>query len=120
MSVTFKELSERIGQVGELYARVHNITRSADWYLLKLTEELGELTAEHLLVGGVARPNADGSGGTRESLENEAADLFGQLVLYLRANDIDIVAAIERKWLRHLDHYVELDKIASASPSKAT
>ncbi|PST27358.1 hypothetical protein C7U60_02215 [Mesorhizobium plurifarium] len=77
--------------------------------MLKLTEELGELTAEHLLIGGRAKPNADGSGGTREALENEAADLFGQFVLYLRENDIDIEAAIERKWLRHLDQYVGLD-----------
>jgi NTP pyrophosphatase (non-canonical NTP hydrolase) len=108
MSATFKELSDRIGQVGDLYARVHAIERSADWYLLKLTEELGELTAEHLLMAGRAKPNADGSGGTREALENEAADLFGQFVLYLRANEIDIEAAIERKWLRHLDEYVAL------------
>ncbi|WP_430251002.1 hypothetical protein [Neorhizobium sp. DAR64860/K0K1] len=108
MSATFKELSDRIGQVGDLYARVHAIERSADWYLLKLTEELGELTAEHLLIAGRAKPNANGSGGTREALENEAADLFGQFVLYLRANEIDIEAAIERKWLRHLDKYVAL------------
>ena len=105
MSATFLELSERICEVGEIYARAHNITRTPDWYLLKLTEELGELTAEHLLLNGQARPNEDGSGGTREALENEAADLFGQFVLYLRANDIDIEAAIERKWLRHLDAY---------------
>lgn len=103
MSGTFKELSDRIVRVGEVYARLHDIPRSPDWYLLKLTEELGELTAEHLLIDGRARPKGDGSGGTREALENEAADLFGHLVLYLRANDIDIEAAIERKWLRHLD-----------------
>ncbi len=102
MSATFAELSERIGAVGELYARAHNITRTPEWYLLKLSEELGELTAEHLMLNGQARPNKDGSGGTREALENEAADLFGQFVLYLRANEIDIEAAIERKWLRHL------------------
>lgn len=115
MSATFEELSDRIGRVGELYARVHNITRSSDWYLLKLTEELGELTAEHLLINGHARPNADGSGGTRGALENEAADLFGQFVLYLRENKIDIEAAIERKWLRHLDRYVELDSTTRVS-----
>jgi len=108
MSATFSELSERIGRVGELYAQAHNIPRDPDWYLLKLTEELGELTAEHLLLNGRSKPNADGSGGTREALENEAADLFGQFVLYLRANDIDIEAAIERKWLRHLDRHEEL------------
>jgi len=109
MSETFKALSERIGKVGEIYAQRHNIQRSPDWYLLKLTEELGELTAEHLLISGRARPNADGSGGSREALENEAADLFGQFVLYLRENNIDIEAAIQRKWLRHLDHDVEPD-----------
>lgn len=116
MSVTFSELSERIGEVGEIYARVHNIVRSPDWYLLKLVEELGELTAEHLLLAGQARPNTDGSGGTREALENEAADLFGQSVLYLRANDIDIEAAIERKWLRHLGGHRGTDGEAPTSP----
>lgn len=115
MSESFKALSERIGKVGDLYARVHNIQRSPDWYLLKLTEELGELTAEHLLINGQARPNVDGSGGTREALENEAADLFGQFVLYLRENNIDIEAAIERKWLRHLDKYEGLS--ATAEPT---
>lgn len=102
MSETFKALSERIVKVGEIYAGRHNIQRSPDWYLLKLTEELGELTAEHLSISGRARAIADGSRGSREALENEAADLFGQFVLYLHANDIDIEAAIERKWLRHL------------------
>lgn len=115
MSETFEELSNRIGRVGELYARAHNIARSPDWYLLKLAEELGELTAEHLLIEGRARPNEDGSGGTREALENEAADLFGQFVLYLRANNIDVEAAIERKWLRHLDHYAEQDRTTQDS-----
>ncbi|QOF75245.1 hypothetical protein IG197_31830 (plasmid) [Aminobacter sp. SR38] len=94
---------------------MHNIERNADWYLLKLAEELGELTAEHLLLAGRAKPNSDGSGGTREALESEAADLFGQFVLYLRANEIDIEAAIERKWLRHLDKYVGLDAEETAS-----
>ncbi|MBU1316359.1 MAG: phosphoribosyl-ATP pyrophosphohydrolase [Alphaproteobacteria bacterium] len=103
MTATFKELSDRIGRVGDLYAQKHNIKRSPDWYLLKLTEELGELTAEHLLMTGRARAPASGSAGTREALENEAADLFGQFVLYLRENEIDIEAAIERKWLRHLE-----------------
>lgn len=110
MKRTFQELSERIGRIGDLYAQVHGIERNADWYLLKLTEELGELTAEHLLMDGRSKANADGSGGTREALENEAADLFGQFVLYLRANEIDIEAAIERKWLRHIDHYSDLVK----------
>ena len=117
MSMTFEELSERIGRVGDYYARTHGIDRDPDWYLLKLTEELGELTAEHLLLTGRSRQAPDSTGGTREALENEAADLFGHLVLYLRANDIDIVKAIEHKWLRHLAHYEALDA-AARDPSR--
>lgn len=104
MSQTLRELCDRIEAIGDLYAHVHDIPRDGDWYLLKLTEELGELTAEHLLLEGRAR-KAGEAHGSREALENEAADLFGQFMLYLRYNGIDIEAAIERKWLRHLDHY---------------
>lgn len=115
MSATFKDLSDRIVQVGDIYAGVHNIPRNTDWYLLKLTEALGELTAEHLLMNGRSKLNTEGSAGSREALENEAADLFGQFILYLSENDIDIEAAIERKWLRHLERYVELDRAAATA-----
>ncbi|WOS65974.1 nucleoside triphosphate pyrophosphohydrolase family protein [Sinorhizobium fredii] len=67
---------------------------------------------QHLLINGQARPSANGSGGTREALEDEAADLFGQFVFYLRENNIAIEAAIEREWLRHLDRYIELDDVS--------
>ncbi|MBW8637169.1 hypothetical protein K1W69_08220 [Hoeflea sp. WL0058] len=79
MSATFRELSDRIGEVGELYAKRHNIARSSDWYLLKLTEELGELTAEHLLMDGRARPGPDGSGGARGALEMRRRICSGSL-----------------------------------------
>ncbi|MBP2235307.1 hypothetical protein J2Z31_001799 [Sinorhizobium kostiense] len=48
--------------------------------------------------------------------------MFGQFVLYLRENDIDIEAAIECKGLRHLDHYVEPDGTATMEilPSRMT
>ncbi|CAD7036108.1 hypothetical protein REJC140_03492 [Pseudorhizobium endolithicum] len=65
---------------------------------MNLTEELGELTAEHLLLGGRAKPNGDGSGSTREALENEAAELFGQSVLYLGADELRHYGASVTGW----------------------
>ena len=103
MSESFKALSARICRVGEIYAENFGIDRSPDWYLLKLTEELGELTAEHVELTGRARPSGRSAAEVRLALENEAADLFGQFVLYLQASDIDIEAAIARKWLHYLD-----------------
>ena len=103
MKESFRDLSERIGRVGDIYADAFGIERTPDWYLLKLTEELGELTAEHVELTGRARPSGRSEAEIRLALENEAADLFGQFVLFLQANDIDIEAALERKWLHYLD-----------------
>ena len=103
MSENFRALSARIVEVGEVYARRFGIERTPDWYLLKLAEELGELTAEHVEFAGGARPSGRSRDEIRRALEDEAADLFGQFVLYLDANGIDIEQAIARKWLGHLD-----------------
>lgn len=105
MSQSLADLSERIRRIGEIYAERFGIARSPDWYLLKLQEELGELTAEHMELSGRARPSDRSQEEIRRALEDEAADLFGQFVLYLQANDIDIELAIERKWLCHLDNW---------------
>lgn len=103
MSRTLTELSADITAVGRIYADAFGIERTPDWYLLKLTEELGELTAEHVELTGRGRPSGRSEAEIRQALENEAADLFGQFVLFLQANDIDIEAALERKWLHYLD-----------------
>ncbi len=103
MSQSFEDLRARICQVGEIYAGNFGIERTPDWYLLKLTEELGELTAEHVALTGRARPSGRSEAEIRIALENEAADLFGQFVLYLDANGIDIEAALARKWFHYLD-----------------
>ena len=105
MSRTLKDLSARICRVGEIYAERFGIERTPDWYVLKLQEELGELTAEYVQITGRARRETNDDAEPRQRLENEAADLFGQFMLFLAANDIDIEAAIERKWLRHLDNW---------------
>ena len=34
----------------------------------------------------------------REELANETADLLGHILLFARRNDVDLAAAIARKW----------------------
>jgi NTP pyrophosphatase (non-canonical NTP hydrolase) len=36
-------------------------------------------------------------------MEDEAADLFAQVLLFCRHNGIDLEAALARKWFSHLD-----------------
>ena len=46
------DLSASVLRISDIYAREHGIDRDRDWALLKLQEELGELTAEHLRMSG--------------------------------------------------------------------
>ncbi len=92
------ELSAKVARISDIYAAEHGIDRSGDWAILKLQEELGELTAEHLRLSGRARGVAD-----PEALANEAADVLGMLLIYCDRAGIDIEQAMRDKWLRWLE-----------------
>lgn len=97
------ELSARIEEVSQLYAERCDIRRDDDWYALKLQEEAGELVAEYLRGSGRGRVGDRSAEQIQTALASEAADLFAQLLLFCRHNEIDIEAALERKWFSHLN-----------------
>ncbi|WP_426035519.1 phosphoribosyl-ATP pyrophosphohydrolase [Brevundimonas sp. DC300-4] len=92
------ELSEKVARISDIYAAEHGIDRSGDWAILKLQEELGELTAEHLRISGRARGAAD-----PDALGDEAADVLGMLLIYCDRAGIDLEKAMQRKWLHWLE-----------------
>ena len=97
-----KSLQASVLRISDIYAREHGIDRekaaAGDWALLKVQEELGELTAEHLRTTGRARGAAD-----HDKLGDEAADVLGMLLIYCAATGIDMEAAMQRKWLHWLE-----------------
>jgi len=103
MGATLTELADKAERASVNYARVNDIPRDGDWFLMKIQEEAGELLAEHLRATGRGRTGGKTPGEIRTDLENEAADLLGQLLCYCRHHDIDLEAAIERKWFVHLE-----------------
>ena len=102
MSRTLAELTEMVAEVSDLYASRKNIARDNDWYLLKVQEELGELTAEYLRSTGRGRLKGAEPEAIRQALEDEAADLLAMLLLFARNNRIDLDAALESKWFKYL------------------
>ena len=92
------DLTASVLRISDIYAREHAIDRDRDWALLKLQEELGELTAEHLRLSGRARGAAD-----RQALADEAADVLGMLLIYCARASVDLEAAMQRKWLKWLE-----------------
>jgi len=95
--MNLKDLQADILKISDIYAREHNIDRDRDWALLKLQEELGELTKEHLNLTSRARGKPD-----QAALADEAADVLGMLLIYCARADINIEEAMKNKWLKWL------------------
>ena len=72
------------------------------FFLGKLAEELGEVSAATLKLTGRSR-GADAPLAEREvNLREEMADLFGFLLMFAALRGIDLGAAFKDKWGRHL------------------
>lgn len=102
MADTIGVLTDKAQRVADIYAMRCGIRRDDDWYALKLQEEAGELTAEYLRLTGRGRVEHRARAEIRAALEDEAADLMAMLLLFCRHHDIDVEAALARKWFRHL------------------
>ena len=93
-----KDLQADVLRISDIYAAEHGIDRDRDWALLKLQEERGELTAEHLRLTGRARGTPDA-----QALGDEAADVLGMLLIYCARAGVDLDQAMQRKWLKWLE-----------------
>ena len=99
---TLADWSARLAEVSDVYAERNDVRRDEDWYILKLQEELGELTAEYLRRTGRGRHKGADAAAIAEAMADEAADVLAMLLLFARRQDIDLEAALTRKWLAHL------------------
>ena len=95
-----KNLQAKVAAVSEIYASNNQIQRSADWAVLKLAEEVGELTQAHLKLTGRARTESTEDWHARFS--EELADVLGQVLVLAELSNVDLLEAIDRKWLRWL------------------
>lgn len=90
-------LADRLEAISACYAASHRIDRSGDWFLLKVQEEIGEMTQAYLTKTGRSRRAAsDGDA----QLAAETADVLCQLLLFARAAGVDLDAAVRDKWLK--------------------
>jgi NTP pyrophosphatase (non-canonical NTP hydrolase) len=96
--VDLHELTAKVEQVSSAYATRFGFTRDADWLVLKLHEEVGELTQAHLMRTGQARDKGLGAGEIDAVFRAEVADVLGQILVIAHHYGIDLVEEMERKW----------------------
>ena len=98
-----RDLAAKFEESSATYVAANGITRDPDWFLLKLQEELGELTQASNRLTGRARRKGLSEDQLRLAVADETADVLGHLLLFARHHEVDLVAAIERKWRFRLD-----------------
>ncbi len=90
-------LADRLEAISACYAATHRIDRRGDWFLLKVQEEMGEMTQAYLTkTGRSRRAVSDGDA----QLAAETADVLCQLLLFARDAGVDLDAAVRAKWLK--------------------
>ncbi|MBK5567221.1 pyrophosphatase [Ensifer sp. SSB1] len=93
---------ERLGSQFETasagYAGAHGIERDPDWFILKMQEELGELTQVWNKLSGRGRRHGVSTDELTALMADETADLLGHVLLFAHHHKLDLSAAIERKW----------------------
>lgn len=92
-------LSDDVEAVSCGYARAHGFTRDETWFLLKLQEEVGELTQAFLMRSGQARTKGHTPRELDDKFGAELADVLCHVVLMARHQGVDLAEQIERKWL---------------------
>nr|WP_238352990.1 pyrophosphatase [Kribbella solani] len=92
-------LTERLEKISIGYGERLGFERDPDWFLLKLQEEVGELTQAYLQHTGRARTKGLSEEQIRDTFHQEFADVLCQLLLFARRHQVDLPAEVDRKWL---------------------
>ncbi len=100
--MNLNSISDQVAQVSSHYAKKFKIKRDHDWYMLKLQEELGELTQAYLMLTGRGRQKGKSLAEIKEEFEQECTDVFCHVLLLARNNGIDMEKQLNDKWFKYL------------------
>lgn len=98
-----QDLTQNLSRILDFYSERFSIERSSDWYLLKIQEELGELTAAYLKLSGRARAQDVDKQQLRKNFEDEVADVIAMTLLFAKNEGVDVEKALQQKWYKHLE-----------------
>ncbi|NTG49419.1 pyrophosphatase [Agrobacterium rhizogenes] len=91
-------LIQQFEKASATYAAANGVERDDDWFMLKLQEEVGELTQIWNKKTGRGRRKGMTDEELATALADETADVLGHILLFAHRNGLDLAAAVERKW----------------------
>lgn len=94
-------------ELDQSYCRRVGIKRDADSYAKKIGEEYGEVMHYWLSLNGERQSDGLTETQMRDGVAEQVIDVFMQLMSLSRTAELDLVGAIERKYLRFLPEITE-------------
>ncbi len=97
-----KQTQNQAAKITRIYSENFGVETSAEWCLLKLQEELGELVSAYLKLSGKTRAKGPSQEAMRQNLKEEIADVIGFTLAFADECGIDATDAFKDKWLKYL------------------
>jgi len=88
-----------IEQVSRAYAEKFHIDRTDNYFMLKLQEEMGELTQAFMMLHQMGRKKGCSAEERQCAFSDEIADVLCHLLLLAHHHGVDIEQAVKAKWL---------------------
>ncbi len=96
----FKELQAQVVQNAMNYGKKYNVVIDQDFAILKLYEEVGELSQAILIHRKKSRPEKHVPDNvSMNEVAKELADVVGMAIVNAHLLGIDLEAAISKKWI---------------------
>lgn len=99
-----QEVTTKVERIAALYSERFGVEYSGDWFLLKLQEELGEMTQAHLILTNRTRRKIASEQEGRDALGKEVADVFAYVLLFAKQMNIDVEEELAKKWYPYLEN----------------
>jgi NTP pyrophosphatase (non-canonical NTP hydrolase) len=97
--MNLRQLTDEVVAVSDIYAGRFGIDRDDAWYLLKLQEEIGELTQAFLMRAGQARDKGRSAEEIEAGFRGELADVLCHVLLMAEHHGVDLQDEVRQKWL---------------------
>jgi NTP pyrophosphatase (non-canonical NTP hydrolase) len=96
----FKTLQQKVVDNALRYGKKYGVKIDEDFALLKLYEELGELSQAVLIHKKKSRPEKHKpEAESKHELSMELADVMGMVIVYAHLADVDLQEALRKKWI---------------------
>jgi NTP pyrophosphatase (non-canonical NTP hydrolase) len=96
--MNLKEMSLHCEKAWSQYAKKFGIHRDDSFYLLKMQEELGELTRAFLELRGSEKKRKPSEEELKKKLASDVASLVGNALILALHFDVDLEASIKAKF----------------------